>query len=232
MHVRRVVKQAPALGLLVTLVVLALSACEADEWQRESQARPLPEDPTLLYPGEYRSEEFEPSFSFRVVEGWSNVPLEASDVVQIARGEEATLAFTNVQEVYTLTKAGTPNIVHAPKDLVGWFQHHPYLHTSKPVPVRVGGVKGEQFDVAVENPPEDYPGVCHSKVGAEECVDLFRLSTGGTVLLSERRKLRVIVLDDVEGETVTISFGSPPADFDEFALEVQRVLESVKWIGA
>ena len=229
MYLRRMVKQALTLGLLVTIVVLALSACKADEWQRESKARPLPEDPTALYPGDYRSEEFEPSLSFRVVEGWSNVPLEASDVLQIARGEKARLTFTNVEEVYKPTKTGTPNVVETPKDMVGWFRHHPYLQTSKPEAAAVGGVKGVQFDVDVEDPPEDYPGVCHSKVGTEECVDLFRLSTGGTVFLSERSKLRVIVLEDVEGETVTIGLGSPPTEFDEFALEVQRVLESVEW---
>ena len=63
MYLRRMVKQALTLGLLVTIVVLALSACKADEWQRESKDRPLPEDPTALYPGDYRSEEFEPSLS-------------------------------------------------------------------------------------------------------------------------------------------------------------------------
>ena len=39
----------------------------------------------------------------------------------------------------------------APDELVGWFQHHPYLKTSKPEPVTVGGVKGVQFDVDVVN---------------------------------------------------------------------------------
>jgi hypothetical protein len=59
------VKQVLGLGLMI-LVVLALGACEADEWQLVSKPRPLPEDPTLLYPDVYRSEEFEPSLSLRV----------------------------------------------------------------------------------------------------------------------------------------------------------------------
>ncbi len=222
--VRQVLKP----GLLVTLVFLALSACKADEWQQESKLRPLPEDPTALYPGEYRSEEFEPSLSFRVVEGWSNVPLEASDVLQIARGEKARLAFTRVPEVF---KPGTLNVVEAPKDLVGWFQHHPYLQTDHPETVTVGGVKGNQFDV-VAKVPEGYSGICSRGVGPGHCVDIARLSSGlpgGLIAFWEGDKERVIVLEDVKGEMVTIAFGSPATEFDEFALEAQRVLDSVKW---
>jgi hypothetical protein len=36
-------------------------------------------------------------------------------------------------------------------------------------------------------------------------------------------------LEDVEGETVTMYFGSLTAKFDEFAPEAQKVLDSVKW---
>jgi hypothetical protein len=215
------VRRVSGLGLLVALVVLALGACEAEEWQQESKPRPLPEDPTLLYPDVYRSEEFKPSLSFRVVEGWSNVPLEAPDVLQIARGEKARLTFTSVQLVY---KPSTLEIVEAPKDMVGWFQRHPYLQTDKPRPVTVGGVKGEQLDVAVKNLPDDYYGVC-----GLDCVDLFRTSSNHQHALFEGERQRVIVLEDVNGETVTIYYSSPATEFDEFALEAQRVLDSVKW---
>ena len=58
---RRMVRQALRLGLVVTIVVLALSACGGGEKQQESRPRPLPEDPKALRPGEYRSEAFKPS---------------------------------------------------------------------------------------------------------------------------------------------------------------------------
>ena len=78
---RLLVGRVLSLGLLVVLVVLALSACGGDE----KKARPLPEDPEALRPGTYRSEEFKPSLSFHVGKGWSSTPLEeASDFLEIS----------------------------------------------------------------------------------------------------------------------------------------------------
>jgi hypothetical protein len=224
-----------SLGLLVVLVVLVLSACGGGE--KKAKARPLPEDPKTLRPGTYRSEEFKPSLSFHVGKGWSSSPLEASDVLRIARGEAAglpfpSLTFLNAQEVYKPTKTGEPNVVDAPEDMVGWFQQHPYLQTSKPEPVTVGGVKGLQFDVVLGDRPQYYIPTCTSMIGDQNCVDLFRLSTGGPIFLAEGEKARAIVLEDVEGETVTIGFVSPASEFGEFASETQKVLESVEWRGS
>jgi len=226
---RLLVGRVISLGLLVVLV-LALSACGGDE--KKAKARPLPEDPKALRPGTYRSEEFKPSLSFHVGKGWSSSPLESSDALQITRGQTAGLGFTNVQEVYKPTKTGTPNVVDAPKDMVGWFQQHPYLQTSKPEPVRVGGVKGVEFDVVVGDRPQTYIGICTSIVGNPNCVDLFRLSTGAPILLVEGDKAGVIVLDDVGGKTVTIGFVSPASEFGELAPEAQKVLDSVEWRGS
>jgi hypothetical protein len=151
---RLLVGRVLSLGLLVVLVVLALSACGGDE--KKAKARPLPEDPKTLRPGTYRSEEFKPSLSFRVGKGWSSVPQEASDDLEITRGQTARLGFFNVQDVYKPTTTGSAIVVDAPKDMVGWLQQHPYLQTSKPEPVRVGGVKGVQFDVVLGDlPPKE-----------------------------------------------------------------------------
>jgi hypothetical protein len=215
---------------LVVLVVLALSACGGDE--KKAKARPLPEDPKALRPGTYRSEEFKPSLSFRVGKGWSSAPLESSDFLPIARGQTAGLGFANVQEVYKPTRTGSAIVVDAPKDMVGWLQQHPYLQTSKPEPVRVGGVKGVQFDVVLGDLPQTYNGTCSSVVGNPNCVDLFRLSTGAPILLVEGDKASAIVLEDIEGETVTIGFVSRASEFGEFAPEAQKVLDSVEWRGS
>jgi hypothetical protein len=221
---RLLVGRVLSLGLLVVLVVLALSACGGGE--KKAKARPLPEEPKALRPGTYRSEEFMPSLSFHVGKGWSSSPLEASDILEITRGQTTGIGFVNTQKVYEPTKMGTPSVVKAPEDMVGWFQQHPYLQTDKPKPATVGGVKGVQFDGVVEDLPENYSGVCGS-----DSVALFRLSTGFPVCQVEADKVRLFVLEDMKGETVTIGFVSPATEFDEFAPEAQKVIDTVKWRG-
>jgi hypothetical protein len=218
-----------SLGLLVVVVVLALNACGGDE--KKAKARPLPEDPKALRPGTYRSEEFKPSLSFHVGKGWSSAPLEASDVLQIARGQTTGMNFSNAQEVYKPTKTGSANVVDAPKNIDGWLQQHPYLQTSQPEPVTVGGVKGVQFDVGVGDLPKGYNPTCSSIIGDPNCVDLVRLSTGGSLFVAEGYPVRVIVLEDLEGETVTIGFFSPASEFEELVPEAQKVIDTVKWRG-
>jgi hypothetical protein len=170
-------------GLLGTLLVLAMSACGGAGGQEEAKARSLPEGsyPMALHPGKYHSDEFEPSFSFRVGKGWNYDRLETSDKLAISTwGEEhPTLIFRNVKEVYKYDKTGTtPEVLKAPKDMVGWFQHHPYLDTERPEPATVGGVKGLQFDYVVS---EDFPS---------EGIILFRYIDGSTADQGRRSKGR------------------------------------------
>jgi hypothetical protein len=225
---RRMLKQPLRLALLVTLVIFALSACgaggEAGGQQQEAKARPLPENNVNLRPGEYRSEEFKPSLSLRVGKGWIHAAPELPDKLAISPGREGgdpLLIFRNLQQVYKPAKSmTTPPTVEAPEDMVGWFQNHPYLKTEKPEPVTVGGVKGEQFDwVVAEDAP--YPNV-----------DTFKYSDGSDAASAKGEKFRAIVLEGVEGETVTIGIGSKAGEFDEFAPEAQKVVKTVKWGGS
>jgi hypothetical protein len=220
---RRTVKLAFGLGLLAALAVLALSACGGGE--QEIQPRPLPEDEKALQPGVYRSEEFEPSLSFRVGEGWAYEPIEASDQLQIFR-EQGTggLGFGVPHHVYKPTKTGTPNVVEAPEDMLGWYQHHPYLRTTEPKPVTVGGVEGVRFDMVVDDLPDGYRGRCGSG-----CVDGARLRSGSQTFLGEGYTLRLTILEDVEGKTVELGFACWGGEFEAFAPEAQKVIDSVKW---
>jgi hypothetical protein len=215
-------------GLLVTLVVLALSACGGEgSAQEEAKARPLPlYPPEALSPGEYHSVKFKPPLSFEVSKGWTITENQVSDFIELTQqGEIDSLNFANVKEVY---KPGTTNVVDAPEDLLGWLQHHPYLKTSKPQPVTVGGVKGEQLEVLVDHLPKNPNGYCGS-----DCLDIFNLSdTGIGGYFKEVNKRKVIVLEDVKGDTVVIWYAAPPDEFDEFATEAQKVLDTVKWSGS
>jgi hypothetical protein len=229
MHPRsRSVSRALGLGLLAMLVVLMPSACGGVE--KHAEVRHLPEEAKPLQPGEYRTEEFEPSFSFRVGKGWKNDPPEAFDILVLGQ-KTSGLGAVNVQRVYEPTKSGSPIVVHTPKDLVGWLEHHPYLKTSDPEPVSVGGVEGQQLDVAVvEDLPEDYrSGVCSPIAEHEECVDLFRVSTSW-IAVSEGDKSRLIVLqNELSGQTVALGYISRSTNFDEFAPEAQKVIDTIEW---
>ena len=213
----------------MVLAVMALASCGGGgSEQEQAKARTLPEQHQDLSPGEYRTEEFEPSASFRVGEGWLTSPPEASDVLELEYGETAGLAFTNVQEVFKPTESGTTQAVELPEDLAGWLQNHPYLKTGKPEPITVGGVKGVEFDVALaEGLPEDHASQCGT-----DCVDIFRQGAGHQVILYKGDKTHFVVLEDVEGDTVTIDYGGLAADFDKVAPQAQKLVDSVKWGGS
>jgi hypothetical protein len=221
-----------ALGVGVSMVILALSGCGSGTAQQEAKVRPLPEPGQTLRPGEYRPEEFEPPLSFRVGKGWSAFEEHASiDFAISMQGETRWVGVTNVEEVYKPIAKGTSTVeskvVKAPKDLVGWFQDHPYLKTSKPESVTVGGVKGEQFDMVVEV-PGGYYGACGS-----DCMDIFRLGSAGPLGEDDGNKVRIIVLEDVKGDTLCFDNGvSEASEFDKFMTEAQKVVDSVKWGGS
>lgn len=217
-------------GGALMVVILALTGCSSASSQKEAKVRPLPEEPgQTLRPGEYRPEEFEPSLSFHVGKGWSAFEEYASvDFAISMQGDTRWVGLTNVQEVYKPITKGTSTVeskvVEAPEDLVGWFQEHPYLKTSEPESVSVGGIKGKQFDMVVEV-PGGYYGACGT-----DCMDIFRL--GGEEPLGEQdgNKIRIIVLEDVNGDTLCFGNGVRGAsEFDEFMTEAQKVVDSVKW---
>src|SRR5215207_5434296 len=219
-------------GLLGTLLVLAMSACGGagaggqEEPKGEAKGS-LPQEPAALSPGEYHSVKFKPPLSFKVSKPWSNTAEQRSDWIELGyEGDTGFISFANVEEVF---KPGTTEVVDAPKDLVGWLQQHPYLNTSKPQPVTLGGVKGEQLAVVVDHLPQDYYGLC-----GMDCLDIFNQSGGEEIgyFNAIKRERRVFVFEDVKGETVVIWFASEADKFDRFAPEAQKVVDSVRWGGS
>jgi hypothetical protein len=218
-----------ALGVGVLMVaILAPSACNSGSAQDQAKARPLPLYEDSLPSGEYHSVKFKPSLSFEVGQPWANTENQLADWIELGwEAETGALSFANVEEVF---KPGTLKVVDAPQDLVGWLQEHPYLNSSKPQPVTIGGVKGEQLDVVVDHLPKDYYGNC-----GMDCLDIFNQSGGEQIgyFNAIKRERRVFVFEDVKGETVVIWFASEADEtFDKFAPEAQKVVDSVKWSGS
>jgi hypothetical protein len=211
-----------ATGVLVALVALALSSCGTGasgggEHHQQAKARPLPDkEYKALPPGEYHSEEFKPSFSFRVGKGWQTPDAaikETPERLIIESTQEVKggtlLIFRNPPEAYDPQKHKWVN-VNSYEDILSWFQHHPYLKSSNPEPVTVGGVKGVQLetDVAKDSP--------------EDAVKSFRYSDGFEASIDRGEQSRTIILD-MKGEAVSIGVGFPGA---------QKVVDTVKWGGS
>jgi hypothetical protein len=204
-------------GLLGTLLVLALSACGGAGGQEKAKARHLPDKAyNALPPGEYRSEEFKPAFSFRVGKGWQTPDAAINETPErliIESAQEVMggtlLIFRNSPEAYDPQKQEWVN-VNSYEDILSWFEDHPYLKTSNPEPVTVGGVKGVLIDYGV------------AKDSPVNSVKSFRYSNGFVANIDRGPQGRNIILD-MKGEAVSISVGFPRA---------QKVVDTVKWEGA
>ena len=175
----------------------------------------------------YVTDEFQPAFSFKAVgQGW--VPdFEAAYVLALTDGytdSAGAIDFVNVEDFVVFDPSdprGEADSMPAPKDLASWFQQHPYLNTEEPEPGNIGGAKGLSFDAVATDLPEGYGNsVC--PIGSPN---------GEELCLSSVDKVRIIVLEDVKGEPVTILLWKRAVDFEEFLPRAQKLLKTVEWEG-
>jgi hypothetical protein len=230
MYPLRMMRQPLRLALLVTLVVVAMSACGGGGGSAQEQAnkpRHLPENNATLRPGEYHSDEFKPSLSFRLGKGWSRGGPELRDIWDLRSIENDAfwVVFANAEEVWDPNGSDGLKIAPAPEDMVAWLQANPHMKSEKPKPTSIAGEKGVQFDAIVSGAAEspECPG----------CVDLplFRLSDGGTTGVEKGEKIRFIVLEDVKGQTVSIFIEASTLGFEEFFSKAQQMIKTVEWKG-
>jgi uncharacterized protein YjbI with pentapeptide repeats len=202
---------------------------------REQQAKSLRgatmPDGTVLSE-RYATREFEPALSLKLGHGWqleeSGVQ-ERPDMLFIGgpRGpeERASLKFISPVHVFDPSNPSEPKEVPAPDNADGWaswFQKHPNLDTSEPVPMSVGGKSGVRIDVT--STPENSSAVYCGRV---PCVYLF--PAGGSGIVSYVRTKDRFVIVDVEGKTVVIHVSAPAGKFDEFLTKARKVLDTVEW---
>jgi len=158
---------------------------------------------------------------------------EHPDYLFIQKVEFGEIAFFDLRKLKGVFKprgpTGAVEPMPAPDELVGWFRRHPYLKTSEPEPITVGGYKGVQFDVVLANLPENHEGLCGKTA---HCLDIFALSTGGSSEVYYLKRNHFIVLDSVDGVPVVIQYEDLKDEFDEFVPVAENVLQSVEWTGA
>ena len=204
-----------------------------------AKTRPLPDPgtpptPTNLTPGRYVTNEFEPSVSFSGGQGWAINNAEKTDHFSIynrdfAKSDKeagAVLTFVNVRAVFDPRRPTEDNVRSAPKDLVAWFQRHPRLDISKPVPTTVGGVSAVRFETSVSSLPKERLDEC------PDCLPVFGLQYQEPVSIVEGFKQRVTLVEGLSGETVVIILYAPLDQFDSYLPKAQEVLNTVEWKGA
>jgi hypothetical protein len=183
-----------------------------------------------ISPGKYATDEFEPAMSFTLDKGWQ-IGVQAREVLSLVapdigvppKGAPDTgppsLSFVNPAKVYKpLDPSAGEQLSPVPKDMAAWIRDHPELKVEKSEPVTIGGVSGTQFDVSVIAPK-----------GGDAV--LFRVADSEFFLANEKEN-RIILLEDVAGDTVVITIEGTKAELEASLPMIQEVLDSVKWENA
>jgi hypothetical protein len=182
---------------------------------------------------EFVTTEFEPAFSISLSEEWEiGAGQERSDSISISDPDQGELFFTRPSYVFDPPSSSSESTkVSAPenaKEWLSWFQRHPNLETSKPVPVNVGGVSGMQIDVSTSSTLGDYPRKIFCP---EPCVPLYPSPPQEPDLCPAfwwGVKDRFVIVD-VGGQTVIINVFAWSGNIDAFAPKAQKVLHAVEW---
>ena len=203
------------------------------------------QDTAPLDPGRYATDKFVPPLSLAVDDSWQTTG-EYTDILELVpKGQTlssdlrfSALDFNHIDTIFDPDKQGLIAFSNnsglkspAPENIITWLQGHPYLKTSEPEPVTIGGRQGVAIDAEVSPTPRDYSVGC----GGAPCVILFGSvaqgqTPAGFVGLPAGGKSRFIVLKGIEGETVVISTNAYPSNrFNEFRPKAQRVLDTVEW---
>jgi hypothetical protein len=233
--------------VVVSVGVIAAVSLTRDGGLLAEKPRSLPEtEPgqvtAPLPPGRYVTEEFEPALSFSIHEGegWRLSFPDTSESLELTTATSTAEAYAglgflraervfapNSQDLITLTS--DDRTTPAPEDMVTWLRSHPSLDISKPVPVTVGGEEGVRLDASVSPALADYSAEC----GPDPCVFLLQDADQSGWPLYAGDKHRLIVLEDVGGETVVITIiGTSAEKFGRFLPKAQEVLDTVEWESA
>lgn len=188
----------------------------------------------LLKPGPHRTAVFSPPFSFTLTaSGWQN--REDSDGVfpieSLAAPGDAILFFRFPTAV-SPSGGAVPQVGGRVSDLTAWLRTLRQLEASPPVAVTIGGLKGQQLDLAIAKAAESHPDGCPVRA----CVNLFAgldprpkpvwkwdLSLAGPererlILLTARDGVVLIVIDSLDGTT-----------FDSLVEAAKPILASVRF---
>ena len=171
MYPKRMVRQVLGAGML-TILILALTACGSGSAQEGAKGRPLPQEQGALRPGQYHSVKFKPPLSFEVGKGWSTTAKQLSDYIEL--GQPGEIGITNLRE-----RQGSLQTRH---DRCGRCPQRPgRMVTAAPLPKNLqttaGHARGSQGRAARSARRGLAQGLLRSVwQGVSDCVDIAPLS--------------------------------------------------------
>jgi len=187
----------------------------------------------LLPAGDHTSGSFSVPFTFTTPAGWVNrvdiprayrMDTDAGIAPQITVMSKIAIAEQNAA-CDPIAKAGAGNSV---QDIVDFLGAHPGLDTTKPVPVTVGGYKGQSIDIAVA---KTWTATCPDKIGPFVLLLTDTETPAGRALGYESFETARWDIIDVNGETVIIArlHGSADGLLDQAAAAAQPIIDSIKF---
>jgi TRAP-type C4-dicarboxylate transport system substrate-binding protein len=237
---RRISGRAVVMSVLVSLLSVACSGSEEPpEGQTPepsvtaspdagSAVVPIPEGQSLMDPGRYLAR-VEPAAVITTTTPWygaSNVP-GFVNFGQLDEFPYAELNLMNLQQVVADPNSpGDPiETMPAPDDLFSWFLEETGAETiGEPVSIEIDGYQGRQADLRVA--PDTPCAPRDERPFPEACLPIFPVGPD-VVPFGPAMAYRLIVLPDVEGQTVTILFSDLVENFEERVQVAEEVVRSI-----
>ena len=199
------------------------SACEPPATSTKAKGRPMALGLTTQDKTIYRSNPFQPAFSFETFGmPYPFIPNFADSCsLGLFSGERGGVIFVRPTAV---VDPETGDLAPLPDDLLGWLESHPNLQLSGESRVQIGGVPGREFSVKVRGRAADPPAEC------PECIPLFPGTDSGIfgAIGPSFATTRWTMLE-VDGTPVVIAVESPPGEFKPIARDVDRLLASIRF---
>jgi hypothetical protein len=188
-----------------------------------SSPKLIPNGNYLLQPGDYFTN-FEPRITLTLRRTWlvfADTP-DWIDMGQQPSEPIGELSFLRIRKVYD--SKHPKSVIPVPRDLMGWITTHPGIKViTAPVPVTIGGVTGTRADIEV------VAKGCPDPIANAGCVSLGPPAPDNLGFgFGSGEEIRLIVLN-VRGETVVISYGDAPESFEHRFIEAQAVLDTVQF---
>lgn len=191
----------------------------------EPQVSPLPA-------GTYRTDIFEPAFTFTVADGLHLVyqaefRIELSRSTTVLDPSEFGMSVERL-EGYSIPDdplvpwGEEPAALPLPDDVVGWLTEREHVETSPPEPVEVGGLEGSTFTYQVGDLPD---GTCP----LSDCLVFLLPPDWEWSVHDEHDAGRMWILESDDGPLLIDAFVAAGEDVEAFLATADQIVDSIEF---